>query len=198
MNYYISDLHFGHANIIKYDAQHGGMHFHSIEEHDRFLIENWNSVVTDKDTAYILGDFSWLNPEGTKAILKKLPGQKVLVRGNHDAWIKDYECRKFFKEICDYKRLKDFGIEVILSHYPMLFYQNQHRGAVHLYGHVHNTEEETLFQQACKNLEENYNIPTNCYNVGCMLNGYTPQTLKQLQKRKSNIREIENDLSISL
>jgi len=198
MNYYISDTHFGHANVVKYDEKNGGYAFRSIEDHDKLLMNNWNRVVTNKDTVYILGDFSWLNGEKTKEILQKLNGEKVLVRGNHDKWSRDYECRKLLKEICDYKCFHDNGKTVVLSHYPILFYQSQHGDSIHLYGHVHNTEEETLFQITCKQLEQNYKIPMHCYNVGCMLHDYTPKTLEQLQKEKSNIYEKENDLSISL
>ena len=42
MNYYISDTHFGHENIIKRDANNGCRQFSSIEEHDNLIIENWN------------------------------------------------------------------------------------------------------------------------------------------------------------
>ena len=55
MNYFISDLHFGHLNIIRLDNRP----FTTLEEMDNKLIENWNNTVTRDDTIYILGDFSW-------------------------------------------------------------------------------------------------------------------------------------------
>ena len=54
MNYYISDTHLGHKNIIKLDEQSGGRHFDSIEEHDNLIIENWNKTVKLSDKVYIL------------------------------------------------------------------------------------------------------------------------------------------------
>lgn len=57
MNYYISDTHFGHANIINFDKRP----FKNTEEMERELISRWNSVVTSADTTYILGDFCCIN-----------------------------------------------------------------------------------------------------------------------------------------
>lgn len=42
MNRYISDLHFGHANILKFDNRP----FRNTEEMETALIENWNSTVS--------------------------------------------------------------------------------------------------------------------------------------------------------
>ena len=60
MNYYISDLHLGHTNVIKFDKRP----FSNIEEMENKIIENWNSRVTKQDTVYILGDFSWETEDG--------------------------------------------------------------------------------------------------------------------------------------
>lgn len=53
--YYIADLHFCHTNIINFDNRP----FFSVDEMNRELISNWNSVVTNNDTVMILGDFCW-------------------------------------------------------------------------------------------------------------------------------------------
>lgn len=180
MNYYISDTHFGHKNIIKHDANNGCKKFSSIEEHDNLLVKNWNSIVTPQDNIYILGDFSWLSARKTEELIKELNGAKFLIKGNHDHWCKDSACKKLFQGIYDYKMIMDGDKTVIMSHYPILFYQNQHRNAIHLYGHVHNTREEKLFQDACKHIADTTDIPMNCHNVGCMLWDYKPVTLQQI------------------
>ena len=54
MNFYISDTHFGHANIIRLCNRP----FQDVERMDNTLINNWNNTVSNKDTVYILGDFA--------------------------------------------------------------------------------------------------------------------------------------------
>ena len=187
MNYYISDTHFGHENIVWHDAENGARKFDTIKEHDDLIIQNWNNVVKPSDNVYILGDFSWLNGELTKLIIEQLNGAKFLIKGNHDYWFKNGECKRLFQGIYDYKEINDNGKRVILSHYPILFYNGQHRGSIHLYGHVHNTIEYKLYKQSCMNITnmpELRFIPFNAYNVGCMLDymSYTPRTLEEIMK----------------
>ena len=55
MNRYISDLHLGHANVIKFDNRP----FKNLEEMHERIITNWNKVTNKNDTVYILGDFCW-------------------------------------------------------------------------------------------------------------------------------------------
>lgn len=79
MNFYISDNHFGHSNIIRYDNRP----FMNKKQMDETMIDRWNEVVGDDDTVYILGDFSWHKEDATLQILQ-LAGKKVLIKGNHD------------------------------------------------------------------------------------------------------------------
>lgn len=191
MNYYIADTHFGHFNIIKHDANNGCKKFSSIEEHDNLIIENWNSVVKQTDNVYILGDFSWLYGRETKEIIEKLNGQKFLIKGNHDRWSKDGACKKLFQGIYDIKQIEDNGRQVILSHFPIMMWSGQHRGVIHLYGHVHNTPEEQDFQEFVKIIDERIKLrdgerykPVRAYNVGCMKWDYKPVTLDEILGEK--------------
>ena len=71
--------------------------------------------------------------------------------------------------------------EIVAPCYPILFYKNQHYGAVMLYGHVHNTREWKLVEK-WKNEQWAMGIPSRLINVGCMMDymRYTPRTLTEL------------------
>ena len=186
-NYYIADTHFFHNNIIEHDANNGCKKFSSIEEHDNLIMSNINKVITPQDNLYFGGDISWGTPEQTVELLKQINCKNLFaVKGNHDRSLKDGRVKKLFQGIYDYKMIQDGNKTVVLSHYPILFYQNQHRGSVLLYGHVHNTREETLFQETCKNIANTTDIPINCYNVGAMIEymNYTPRTLEEIINSK--------------
>ena len=73
----ISDTHFGHKNMALYRG------FSSVEEHDDYIVEKWNSVVGKRDTVYLLGDVT-MEKATNYEILNKLNGVKKVVMGNHD------------------------------------------------------------------------------------------------------------------
>lgn len=67
------------------------------------LEENWKTVVQPEDTVVIPGDVSWgMSMEEAKAdfaFLHQLPGQKILMKGNHDYWwTTRSKMDKFFEE----------------------------------------------------------------------------------------------------
>ena len=54
------------------------------------LEENWRNTVSPEDTVVIAGDISWAmglsETEADFTFLHRLPGQKLLIKGNHDYW----------------------------------------------------------------------------------------------------------------
>ena len=186
MNYYISDMHFGHKNVIMYDKRP----FSSVEEMENEMINRWNSVVTNKDTVYVLGDFSWYKEEKTLEILDRLNGKIVLIKGNHDR-ISPKIARKLYGK-CDYLEVNDNGTRVVLCHYPMPFWNGQFRDTVHLYGHVHNSIQQNHCLDIRKTLIVSQKIPMRMINVGSMMSyiDYTPRTLEHiLENNKYELEE---------
>ena len=161
MIYYIADMHFGHTNVLRFDNRP----FPDTAQMDDTLIQNWNGRVTSDDTVYVLGDAFWKNEENSIRIMERLQGQKHLIQGNHDR-VKG-KLRPYWESIEQYAEVNDENRLVILSHYPILFYKNQHYGAVMLYGHVHNTREWKLVEK-WKNEQWAMGIPSRLINVGCM------------------------------
>lgn len=178
--YFIADLHFGHKNVLAYDNRE----FPSIEEHDKVLVDNWNSAVGIGDDVWILGDISWYPPMKTIGLIEQLNGTKHLCVGNHDKkLLKNKDVRNLFCEIVDYKEIQfsdDCG--VVLCHYPIPCYNHHFHGWCHLYGHVHTGFEWNMIKQFQYEMKELCGYPSKAYNVGCMVPGmdYTPRTLEEI------------------
>lgn len=78
MNFFISDLHLDHQNIIKYCNRP----FTSVGEMNRILVENWNETVNKNDIVFFLGDLAFgRNP---LKWLEVLNGNVVFIKGSHD------------------------------------------------------------------------------------------------------------------
>ncbi len=137
--WFTSDTHFGHANVITYCNRP----FSSAEEMDEDLIRRWNTVVCPGDRVYILGDFALCKRPRRLEILQRLFGVKVLVRGNHDGDAKD--CSKDFDLVCERMTLRlAKKLNVLLCHFPYTPTDERHpdkmpkdQGSWLLHGHVH-------------------------------------------------------------
>jgi calcineurin-like phosphoesterase family protein len=75
-----SDLHLGHANIIRYCDRP----FRDVEEMDAELVRRWNERVDDGDDVWVLGDVALGSISRSLALVAELRGRKHLVSGNHD------------------------------------------------------------------------------------------------------------------
>ncbi len=82
--YAIADLHLSLGEDKKMDK------FRGWENYEQRLSEHWLSIVKPSDTVVIAGDISWamkLTDTLTDfAFLHRLPGKKLLMKGNHDYW----------------------------------------------------------------------------------------------------------------
>lgn len=78
--WFTSDLHFGHANIIKYCNRP----FDSVDEMNEALITYWNETVAPTDHVWVLGDVFMGKKAETMPLAKRLHGEKFLIPGNHD------------------------------------------------------------------------------------------------------------------
>lgn len=181
MKYYIADIHKGHENCLSFDNRP----FSTIEEHDEYIKTRWNEIVNVDDEVYILGDISWDNVTKTIEFYSQLNGKKYLVKGNHDGrFLKSKEFRDLFIEISDYMEIQDGVNNLVLSHYPIPFYKNQHRGWIMLHGHVHSSFDSNVVRKTATLLNELHDDPNYCrmYNVGAMMEymNYEPRTLDQI------------------
>lgn len=170
MIYYIADTHFGHNSVLKFDDRP----FETIEEHDRCLMENWNARIQDRDDVYILGDFAYRNEKPEEWYLERLKGKKHLIIGNHDSRLLENEAAmRYFESADKMLHVTDGRDELCLCHYPLAEWFGFYKGHYHIYGHIHNHDDETA--RFMKTRE-------SAFNAGCMLYGYTPVTLEEMKR----------------
>lgn len=129
--YFISDLHLGHRTALEHTrgcpgAFRGGS---TVDEHDEWVIQQCLSVRPNKRTLWwILGDVCM---EASKLdLLKRLPGKKRLILGNHDKFeTEDY--LRYFEWVGG--TVKSYGLW--LSHVPM--HPHELAGMLNVHGHCH-------------------------------------------------------------
>jgi len=132
-----SDLHFGHKNIMKFCPKTRG-HYTDTDVMREDMIRIWNDNVGPDDLTYILGDVAFLPAAEAVKIMRRLNGRNILVEGNHDRkMLNDPVFRSCFEEVHKYLWITYEGTQVIMFHFPILEWDQMHRGAVHFYGHVH-------------------------------------------------------------
>ena len=60
------------------------------KDYQKLLEQNWLERIAPEDTVVLAGDFSWgmtlAQAEADFAFVQNLPGQKILLKGNHDYW----------------------------------------------------------------------------------------------------------------
>lgn len=205
MNYYISDLHLFHKNVTRAGKDFDDRPFDNLEEMHSIVKDKWNAKVTNGDTVYIIGDLAMRGTqEDLIAFVSTLKGHKVMVKGNHDD-IRDLRYKQLFDEICDYKEISDTldgkNVKLVLCHYPILMWKDQHRGSILLYGHVHNSIEEYYFKKCLRemNNEDFFNRRAGeevlrAYNVGCMM-PYMDYEPKSLTEIVASYERLENSVS---
>lgn len=182
-----SDIHFGHDNIIKYCNRP----YTNIDEMNTALTANWNSVVSQDDVVYIIGDVCMGQLDKSVPWVHRLNGHKILIRGNHDKKAcKRADFCSAFDSIHDYFELKDNGDTFIMSHFPFAIWDGAHKGTMHLHGHSHHSYHPGLPTTLDKGKLLDVGIDGKGYD-------YTPISITQIRKimaQKSFIATDHHDL----
>ena len=128
----VSDTHFGHTGVCRFVRNDGVTKLRpwdTAEEMDEFMVKAWNERVRPTDKVYHLGDVV-INRKAL-GIMRRLNGDKVLIRGNHDIF-KDEDYREHFRELRAYHVMNG----MILSHIP-IHSESLGRFGVNIHGHLH-------------------------------------------------------------
>jgi calcineurin-like phosphoesterase family protein len=180
--WFISDLHFYHRNVIKYDNRP----FKDLTEMHEELIKRWNKKVKKGDTVFVLGDFIFRGPKQGKEIVDQLNGRKIFVKGNHDP-----SARKLlamgFDDVLENEAIKlPNGMYVYVSHFPYYGFEDQryqHKRihddgqSILLHGHVHTA----------------WKVNGRQINVGCMHYDYAPVHVNEIIKMIDKVLENKNE-----
>ena len=188
MEWFSSDTHFGHLNIIRLCNRP----FKDLDEMHRVLKQNWNEKVAPEDTVYFLGDFCLGQASLSRKILQQLHGKKILIMGNHDKESKiPKEC---FESICTRMTYTLGDQDLILCHYPyrhtpeeeqdalqkgykVKFYERRpvDEGGWLIHGHVH----------------EKWKVKRKMINVSVEVWDYSPISVEELKKIITSETEVD-------
>ena len=127
-----SDPHFGHQGVCNFTRSDGSplRPWDRVEEMDEALVERFNKVVGPKDKVYFLGDVAMRKP-GLQ-VVKRLNGDLVLIKGNHDIFeLKDY-LSVGFRDI----RACHVLSGMIMTHIPV-HHSSLARFGTNIHGHLH-------------------------------------------------------------
>lgn len=141
-----SDLHFNHQRIIEFCPKSRG-HCKTVDEMNHEIIKNFNSVISEEDTLYLLGDIGFGDVGSCIELIRQLNGQKVWIHGNHDRkfWVSDqYYANKESMRIIEDTPYKTIWYKVdnvkrfvVMFHFPIENWEQQFKGSIHLHGHLH-------------------------------------------------------------
>ena len=129
------------------------------------IVENWNNIVTNEDTVFILGDLMLNDNEKGVELFNKLNGIKMIILGNHDtaARIELYKTLPNTEVLGYADIIKYNGYHFYLSHYPTIT-SNHDEGRplkqiiLNLHGHTHDRRK---FYQDNPTM---YNVALNAHN----------------------------------
>ena len=173
--FFTADSHFGHKGILRLSSRP----FESVEAMEAALIDRWNEVVGPQDLVYHLGDFCFKGSKAAAAVLERLNGEIVLIRGNHDSANSLRLDR--WRSVHDLLEINHRKQRIALCHYPLLEWPGAWKGALHLHGHTHGAV-PPLNRRA---------------DVGVDVWDYRPVTLEQILDRLGDAPEYDPNVAYS-
>ena len=138
---------------------------------DAALLQNLWACVRPQDDLWIVGDFAWgrKSRDGAwlRGVFDQLPGaRRHLIIGNHDTAATLALPWSSVAQIAEVKDGSE-GLTHTLCHYPMVTWNRARRGALQLFGHVH----------------ENWRGTRNAVNVGVDVWDFRPVQIEEIARR---------------
>jgi calcineurin-like phosphoesterase family protein len=124
-NWLITDTHFNHEKIKALAGRP--------DNYQDLIIKNWCAVVATEDIVIHLGDVIFSRQSELSEIIMKLPGRKILVRGNHDHEKNHWYIERGFDFVCDSFTWRD----ILFTHIPVKIPDGIR---LNVHGHFHNDD----------------------------------------------------------
>jgi len=149
----VADWHLGHAKSLTWTKEDGSLcrPFESIERYHDILIHKHNSLVSDEDRVYVLGDA--VIKKYALSLIREFRGKKTLIAGNHDIFETKEYLDAGFKNVRGVRVLTEHN--AVLSHIPLHpdSLVNRHCGQmINYHGHLH-SDVVTL---SCGKIDDRY------------------------------------------
>lgn len=160
MIYFTSDLHLCHDREFVYKPRG----FDSVDEMNGQIVRRWNTVVTEDDDVYVLGDLMLNDDKKAMELLKTLNGRLHIVLGNHDTDRRAslYKTLPNVVDVAYAMKLRCGRMNYFLTHYPCVTGNLQKESLEHmtvnLFGHTHSKE---LFWEGRPYM---YNVALDAHN----------------------------------
>ena len=151
--WFTSDTHYNHKNIVRgvssWPILDECRNFETIEDMNEMLVSRLNERIDEDDVLFFLGDWSFGGFDKIEEFREKLLVKELhFIIGNHDHHVANDKngIRSIFTSVNDYLKIQVDNQIIILSHYPIISWQDAGAGAWMVHGHTHGTlpDKETL------------------------------------------------------
>ena len=133
MIYLITDTHLGHKNMIQSCGRP--------ENFTNQILKNCQKMISKDDLLIHLGDVAWYEEVMQRFV--KMPGRKILIRGNHDKKSTMHYMQAGFTLVVDEMTMTLNGMKVLFSHAPVY----GHSADINIHGHQHDLHYEDQFHR---------------------------------------------------
>lgn len=172
--YFISDLHFGHKNILKFGQRENNQplkDIYYIEELWEHQVECINSTITKRDNLWLLGD-CFFNQRVFDDYCGRINGSKRMVLGNHDHF-DIFRSSKYLHNVYGFVQYKGLW----LSHAPI--HPDELMGKCNIHGHIHDPYQHII--------TNNYDLDKRYFNVNIdHRKSFIPTHIDEIRKHYNN------------
>jgi len=199
MRFFTSDTHINHIRAVE---KFRNSQFKTIDEMNWAIVNNINSVVTEADTLFILGDV-FFQPkkkmEENKNILNNILCKNIQVAlGNHDTIANLIEVGFKAENIFETKMIKINGVEFVLGHLPYVDYRTERditdRAWLSFPSIQINPNTGRPFKRLSGHVHETWRLRPHNLNVGVDVNNFMPLSETEIMELFQTTHEFRDML----